>query len=534
MLCYPSGIGEQPGSQPEPGHQSLLLANALQWDEKLSMVVKYLDKIREIVGDAAHSLLFIPQPQRYTWAVKLWLAGLFLGGLFVFGLFFRWGNFDLNYQDWALITGPRLQVLQQAMLERQLPLNISDPATLHSATDRYLTVADISISPQYLLLLWLPIPLFNLVNVWILYTIGFAGLLVLRRKLKLALLSFSLLFLVFNFNGGILAHLSVGHESFGGYFLFPWFAWLVFRLLEGDRSWLWTALMSALLFAMWLQGSFHLVVWLLILLAGIAVFAPRTLVTVVRTGAITFLVCAFRLLPSILSYNAYRETFLNAYPSLYALWDNLVNIPVSMSSPFLANPGLGKFIAEWELANFIGLPAALVLIFFGFYQGLIKPDARYPKLLGPLAVLFLLTMVPTLKFFRLLPVPLLQGERVGSRIFCVVLVFGIILAAERFQRWLDANAFKQKGAALIVSLTGFIITAIELWQDARIWKVDNRTPNLAIEYVPSHWYLVNNYQDKVYLALVFGGLAISVLSILALAWLSWREHLMSIRLIKRP
>ena len=77
--------------------------------------------------------------------------------------------------------------------------------------------------------------------------IGFAGLLVLRSRLRLSAISFAALFLLFNFNGHILAHYSVGHATRGGYFLFPWFVWLILRLLDGDRSWAWTLGMSVLM-----------------------------------------------------------------------------------------------------------------------------------------------------------------------------------------------------------------------------------------------------------------------------------------------
>ncbi len=322
--------------------------------------------------------------RKYRWLIVLWIVGLYAIGLFLFGHFFNYGNFDMLYMDWSQITGPRLQFLQSAIRTGQLPLHISDAETMHFITVRYLAVADVFISPQYLLLKWLSLPVFSLVNVWLLYTVGFAGLLVLWCKLRLSPISFTALFLLFNFNGNILAHYNVGHTNWGGYFLFPWVAWLVFRLLEGDHSWRWTTLMAVLLFVIWLQGSYHQFVWLLILLVGIAIFVPKTFWTVIKTGLVTFLVCAFRILPCILAYNGYKQSFINGYPSLFALWDNLVNLPTPTSTPFFTNPVLGMGVGEWELASFIGLIGALFLIYFGLYRGLLHREARYPGLLAPL------------------------------------------------------------------------------------------------------------------------------------------------------
>jgi hypothetical protein len=471
---------------------------------------------------ALESLLESHPAKKYRWLVVLWMVGLFAGGMVVFGHFFSWGNFDMLYHDWAVITGPRLAFLQKAIQQGLPPLHISDAETFHFETVRYLAVADVSLSPQYLLLNWLSLPVFNLVNIWFLYTLGFGGLLLLRRKLSLSLISFSALFLLFNFNGNILAHFSVGHESFGGYFLFPGFAWLIFRLLAGDRSWRWTTMMSLLLFFIWLQGSFHQFVWLLILLAGIAICVKGTFWTIIKTGLVTFLVSACRLLPCILVYNSYRQSFINGYPSLVAVWVNLVSLPNSVNSPFFVNSGLGSGLGEWELTSFIGLVGALFLVYFGVYRGLLHRAAKHRELILPLGAAFLLTVGPMFEILRALPIPLVQGERVSARMFSLVLVFGLILAAEHFQAWLDERSKKLvylTGCAIALALVG-----VELWQDLLIWEVSNRDQNFWIYFTPDKWFVNNNYGDTLYLALVVAGLAVSAVSILVLCFISWREY----------
>jgi hypothetical protein len=487
--------------------------------------------LSENLNPAMESLLEGGLSRKYRWLAVLWLVGLYVLGIVGFGLFFDWGNFSMEYHDWAMITGPRLQFLRTVIREGQLPLHISDAETFHSATVRYLAVPDAVISPQYLLLYKLPLPLFSLVNTWLLYTLGFAGLLVLLRKLRLSPASFTVLFLLFNFNGHILAHFSVGHMNWGGYFLFPWFAWLVFRLLEGDRSWLWTALTSLLLFITWLQGSYHQYLWLLILLAGIGIFVPRTFWMVTRTGLVAFLVCAFRLLPCILLYQIYKQGFFNGYPSLFSIWDNLVNITEPVGTPFYVNTMLGTAPGEWELTAFVGLLGALFLVYFGIYRGLLHREAPYRALLVPLGIILLLSLGPVYQILLNSPIPLLQGERVSARMFSLVLAFGLILGAERSQRWLDSSP--QKSLSLGGSLLGLAIIGVELWQNARIWWVNNRDPNFWIYFDRFKWYVKNDYSDTIYLWLVFGGLAISIISILVLVGLSWRENRAAQPLIKK-
>jgi hypothetical protein len=291
-------------------------------------------KLNEYLKGALASLLQANPSKAYRWLAVVCLAVLFLIGIAWFGSFFEWGNHTLEYFDWADISGPRFQFLRTALRAGEFPLHISDPSTLHGATLRYLAVPDAFISPQYLLLYRLSIQRFNLVNVWLLYALGFAGMLVLRSRLRLSVISFAVIFFMFNFNGHLLAHYSVGHATWGGYFLFPWFVWLVLRLLDGDRSWGLTFGISALLFVIWLQGSFHQYVWLLMFLAGLGIFVPRTFWMVLRTGAFTLLASAFRILPSILLLGKYSASFDSGYPTLFSVWDSLVKVTDPMNSTY--------------------------------------------------------------------------------------------------------------------------------------------------------------------------------------------------------
>jgi hypothetical protein len=489
---------------------------------KPSFAAKIRQGFTQNFSSASESLLESSPSHKFRSLVVIWLAGLYVLGIIGFGLFFQWGDYDLLYHDWAQITGPRLAFLRSAILEKQFPLNISDTETLHFVTDRYLSVPDAVISPQYLLLYKLPFPVFSLVNVWLLYSAGFAGLLVLKRKLRMSLISFSALFLLFNFNGNILAHYSVGHTTWGGYFLFPWFIWLVFRLMEGDHSWLWTTLMAVLMFIMWLQGSFHQFVWMLILLAGVAVFVPKHFWIIIKTGLITFVVCAFRFLPAILSYQGYKQSFINGYPTLFSIWAYLVNLPNAVAGPYFVNNSLGTALGEWELTSYIGLIGGLFLVYFGFYRGLIHRQSPYRGLLGPLGIILLLSNGAVFNGVLALPIPLIQGERVSSRMFSLVLAFGLVLAAERFQRWLDGSS--QKPFTVAGGLLGLAVIGVDLWQDFGIWQISNRVQDFWIYFNPGKWFVKNSPSDTIYIWFVFGGLAISVLAILVLGWLSWREH----------
>ena len=118
-------------------------------------------------------------------------------------------------------------------------------------TSKYYLVAaealpDVILSPQVLLLKWLSVGSFVLVDTWLMILLGWIGLLRLRRRFSLSLLSFTWLSLLFYFNGHILSHYAVGHVTWGGYFLLSWFAELVFSLIDGEKGAVWEAKMALL------------------------------------------------------------------------------------------------------------------------------------------------------------------------------------------------------------------------------------------------------------------------------------------------
>jgi hypothetical protein len=161
-------------------------------------------------------------------------------------------------------------------------------------------------------------------------------------------------------------------------------------------------------------------------------------------------------------------------------------------------------------------------MYFGIYRGLIRPRAPYNLLLVPLASLTILSLGPVYEAFAKLPIPLLQGERVSARIFGVVLIFGLVLATEQFQRWIEGVPLKI--FILGGSVAALLITGVELWQDFLIWRVSNSLQDFWIYFLPEKWDPLNNMSDTIYIALVFGGLGITIIALAVLSWLSWREH----------
>jgi hypothetical protein len=172
----------------------------------------------------------------------------------------------------------------------------------------------------------------------------------------------------------------------------------------------------------------------------------------------------------------------------------------------------------------------LFLVYFGVYRGLIDSRTPYQALILPLGMIFLLCMGTLMGELRVLPIPIalripilgiIQGERVSSRMFSLVLVFLLVLAAERFQRALDDAPHKP--LILAASLVGLSVNAVDLWGDSNVWRISNGMKDFWQAFDPHKWSVQNNYSDTLYLWLVFGGLAFSALIFLILAGLAWRE-----------
>ena len=449
-----------------------------------------------------------------------WLASLYLAGAVLWGLFFNWGVFPMGFHDWANISAPRLTFLKEAITQGKLPLHTSDEASLGGVTDRFLSIPDQILSPQILFLRVMSVSRFAFLNVVLLYSIGFLGLLWLQRKFSLTGVPFLILFALFNFNGHILAHLSVGHATWGGYFLFPWFATLVFRLVEGERGWGWIAKMAILLFSMFLQGSFHQFVWALLFLALLAIVRRDYFLTVIGGAGFAILLSLVRILPPAMLAGRFDVAFYGGYPSLARLWEALITVypPATRA----AAQGMPVALGYWEFSLYIGLAGAGFLLFFGVWRWLRRTESEqaFHELFLPITGLVALSIGLVYGIVRLIPIPLLAGERVSSRMISLPFIFILILAVIEFQRWLDkphANIWLVRIPCWALLLVGLH----DLWLNFNVWTVSNvASLYTLVHYESGH---VVNHPDPAYYTVIGLGAALSSISLGVLIFFVWRE-----------
>jgi hypothetical protein len=453
----------------------------------------------------------------------LWLAGLLVYGAGLWGAFYSWGNISFDFLDWGEVTGPRYALLRDAAEKGIIPLHAANTTALRGVTDRYFSIADTPFSPQYLLLPYLETGQYLFYDTLLLYAAGFCGLVLLYRKYRLSPASFSLLFLLFNFNGYVTGHLAVGHSIWTAYFLLPFFILLALELVEKQAvGWGWVLAVSLLLLAVLLQGFFHLWLWCLMFLGLLALFNWRLIRPVFLAGLFTGLVCLPRLLPPALALGGITQEYLGGFASLTDLVAGLVVLrdPLTAVHPltdtFPLNP--------WETDYYVGLLGFAFLLGMGVLQPLWRDRSKNALQVQILFACLVLAAFSIGDVFaqvvRVFTFPPLTGERVTARMFIMPLATVMALAAIFLQRELDRRKPPAWIQVLFLGAVGLVFH--DLNQHLQAWRI--RYLDAMVELFPKMpfdpvQHTTGNHADPTYLAMLVGG---SVAALLALAFLAWR------------
>ena len=355
--------------------------------------------------------------------------------------------------------------LQQALQERRIPYFLSRPI---QETRKLLGLPELTWSPQLVLLSRLSIARLVAVNTVLLYTAGFGGLLLLRRRLRLSAGPFALLFLLFAFNGHITAHLAIGHSMWVGYFLLPFFFWTLVELTEHGASPTWPVRVALVLFLVLLQGSFHVFVWCVMFLLLLGASHPRRLRAVAPALAWTVALTACRIVPAAIALEGRREQdFLSGYPSASVLVSGLVQI-VPLSHP---REG-GRFgrLDWWEYDAYLGWAGLVWLLGFGLLARLRQGrDRPHRDLDLPAALMALLSLGNLFYPINALGVPLLGSQRVSSRLLVLPLGLWLTLAALHTQQHLDRTRWRRLFQAALAATA--LATALGFVLHMHVWSV---------------------------------------------------------------
>ncbi|MFN8384751.1 MAG: hypothetical protein U0V02_22650 [Anaerolineales bacterium] len=444
------------------------------------------------------------ESSRAKWAAGFLFAVLFIGGLLHWGFFLDWFNNRFDIQDWHIHVGPYLDFLSKALRSGQFPMHADSPYMIPA---QYLARQNRPLSPQILLLLFLTPATYVLVNVWIFYGLGFWGLLLLRSRYKLSFVSFLSMFLLFNLNGHIVAHMGSGHFEWVGYFLLPFYVLLILKMVEGEETgWKWLLSMSLVMLGIVLQGAAHFFIYCLSFMLLLALFQPRFFPTVIKAIILSALVSMVRVLPPAIQFaGGTGLQSLGGFDSVMQMFEMLVS---SSSRGY------------WEQTYYVGALGFVFVLYFGVIRNWAKNERHRALYLPSLAMIFFSVGSIYLPLFSS-HIPFLDSQRAPTRFLIVPLVFMITLAGIQFQSLLDEWSEKgwEKG---IMVLFGEALMAYDLFYNSRVWSLDNYSSSARATDVIE--VAVANYPDPSYTATLIVGFACTLITLGVLIFLAFRER----------
>lgn len=452
-------------------------------------------------------------------ATVIILLVLFAVGAFHWLWFLNYGKMSFKPHDWGK-EFIYYSVLRQAVSTGAMPYHI---ALSFHGSDRFLALPEVNLSPQILLLPLVSVGGFVVLNTLLLYSAGFLGSLLIRRRYGLSLASFAVFFLLFNFNGHIVAHIGVGHSMWAGYFLLPFFLLSLLEAIDGAPWRTAAAKLAAVLFAISLQGSFHLLIWCVLLLVLILAFnwkrhGRAMLAAVVVAGVL----CAHRLLPALFALWGKKEKFIWSYPTPLDLVDALATI--REATPERLRPwGTAGW---WEYDLYVGLLGLAILAVFGLYLRFSRNPSfdrnRYAALDLPMVAMTALSISYFHAFLTRIPVPLLKSERVAMRFAIIPLVLLILISSIRLEVVL--RAVKRGFRYVFLAATALALLALGFLDHSYLWSIGRLDRQFAQKTVDLTVPQIQQQADPLYKAVVLGSIAVSALALAALVYLAARHR----------
>jgi hypothetical protein len=321
----------------------------------------------------------------------------------------RGGEFDWTQHDWpkewAYFSGWR-----DALQAGQLPWLMRSG---FQGTDQFLANPETLLGPQTVLLLWLPVPAFVVLNTVAYAVAGLLGIAMLAREHKLDSMSTFALMLLFVANGQVAGHLTVGHVQWAAYFLLPFLFLFLAREAAGAGPSDANAAFLGLTFGgMLVTGGWHVFVWSL-LFAGIFTLVNRRWRFGMALAMFTVGISAFRVIPGLMVFGGGNNQFVGGFANVFAFNGALIG-----TSPAALND-----LSWWEYDTFIGW-MGFVAVAVGCTSTRVRSGAVHALWLPSLALIVL--SMGSYYGSTLFHLPPFNSERVVSRL-AVVGVLGLLL-----------------------------------------------------------------------------------------------------------
>jgi hypothetical protein len=335
----------------------------------------------------------------------------------------RGGAFDWTQQDWPK-EWAYFSAWREALQAGHLPWLMRSG---FQGTDRFLANPETLLGPQAMLLLWLPVPTFVVLNATAYAVAGLLGVSRLAREHGLDSVSTFAFMLLFVANGHIASHLTIGHVQWAAYFLLPFLFLFLTREAGGTGPGNANAAGLGLTFGgMLATGGWHIFIWSL-LVAGIFALMNRRWRFGIALAMFTIGISAFRVIPGLIVFGGGTHEFLGGFANLFGFIGALIGTA----------PGALNGLTWWEYDTFIGW-VGFVGVAVGCTSTRGRSGAALHALWLPSLALILLSMGNFYEatLFRL---PAFNSERVVSRL-AVVGVLGLLLIGLReISEWRDAD-----------------------------------------------------------------------------------------------
>ncbi|MGB0452647.1 MAG: hypothetical protein ACPGJV_02960 [Bacteriovoracaceae bacterium] len=320
---------------------------------------------------------------------------------------------------------------------------------------------------------------FDHINTVFILFIGFLGTLLLKRQFKLNWLSYAILFLLFFFNGQIIARMHRGHLMWYGYFLLPYLYCFFENLRLSPKKFTIHDLylvftLSVLIFF----GSLHILLIFTLfymLYALFNKFCPKKVL--VSYGLLAGL-SAIRTIPAVFEFLGKRKdgNFLHPFRSIDQLFHGLL----VAEKPSYHNPWGGEWVEHNFYIGFIGFG---FLLYFVYRH---RNEAYIKNYFLPFIVLTLISIGPIYKLVQSLHIPVYSGIRVSTRFLTIPLIFFIFQAVRSFED--HQKTFKAKVPYFILGSIGLYLLKSDLYSHAKLYFLDRSSRPLG--------FLSGNLLDK--------------------------------------
>lgn len=423
--------------------------------------------------------------------------------------FFNYSYPAVGNGDW-LKEYEYINILRYAILSREIPWSIGP--------HRFLSNPEIIFSVDLFVLPWLSNKLYFFIHTSIYYTLGFLGLILLTKNWSPVPIFF--VWILFTFNGFILAHLGAGHLQFIGYFTYPLLFWLLTKLKQDreQRIYVHSVYLAFLLTLLFLNGSLHPAIWACIFLVLVGIFEPILISRIGASIVLAGFLSAFKLIPAA-TYDTRASSFVTGYPNLLTLIDALTVI--GQHDPQKTNIGL---LSWFEYDAFIGFVGTALLIFFsiksfGRQNGLFLKGMFFAGF-----VMLILSLGNVYELVTLIPKSYFQVERIVTRFISLPLVLFIFCSGFAMNSYWNETSWTNPGKVLLVLLIPLII--FEIYSYIQFYRL----PLIrGVIYVPPEFIpqsLIT--EDNQFRSLFYRYVCVSFAAALFSFWILIRQYRISV------